>query len=246
MKFGVPRKSTEIVKDSSQFRPEEVAALWISIYNVVDPGYWQQHSWISGSQTPRTLYDHLANISCEMIRRFFKYRKEGPKSHRNVSPEYCIRLLEELSGASNPILQLPSSEMSIDNDTQHWETRPEVFPAAYISPLAVQLVKLLQVIPCMTVKLIYDGTELVTPSMTPVDTSFGREISDDDDELYATPPIAKNDAGNQAHGNQADNDQVVDDQGHGERFVTEENEESENVSEDESQADVYQDEDGNM
>lgn len=156
----------------------------MSIHDVVDPGYWQQHSREPGSKTPRILYDHLCDASYKMITTFVKHLTKRPKTHWNISAERCIRLLAEpsISGTAIPAWPLPSPKMPSDNDNR-WGIRPEVFPAAQLSLPVVDLVERVQARP--PTKISFQQSPSTNISITGVVSDD--EHNENDELLYEVP-----------------------------------------------------------
>jgi hypothetical protein len=139
---AVPKMSAELIMQSISLTPDVVAALWASIYDVVDSGYWNAAQWKQGTRINGSRYELLQIASACLLSSFITQLTTGRRHTRNISPQTRMRFLSEVS--SRMITDIdwpkPAAEMPLMDDRTRWESRPLCFPSASRVPALAHLI----------------------------------------------------------------------------------------------------------
>jgi hypothetical protein len=133
----LPKLDVDMLDASISLKPTDIAGLWTSIYEVVDPGYWNPACWGPSTRTPRDLYDGLRSASLYTLQRIIVQFTSGPINQRNLSADRRIALLNDgctaPESATPPVWPSPSPDMPLPGNTKMWEARADEYPMAYLS-----------------------------------------------------------------------------------------------------------------
>jgi len=124
----------ELLTEDLSLQPEDVAGLWVSIYEVVNPSNWNPTQGKPGNKIDHTILNTMRDCSLGLICKFITQLTVGPAAQCNISASHRIQFLSELTSCKEiPEYPIPSLNIPSAHDQKRWEVRPLHYPLSYRS-----------------------------------------------------------------------------------------------------------------
>jgi hypothetical protein len=135
-KWKIPKITVDVLDKDLALTPTDVAGLWASITNIVEPGYFNSTAWYkSGTKTPRYVYYRLRQASILLVCKFVNQLTTGPPHSRNISASARLKYLNDMTarGTTKPDWPTPPSDILTASDHTAWEKQPLHYFTGYNS-----------------------------------------------------------------------------------------------------------------